>query len=141
MTAKPKTDASIRRRLAQQLQSRGYELLEAPDIGASACTIDVSAGRLHAFHMAGHGLLNVLMPVALRLGLRADGEVTDVTGGEPSADDLRDARTSLEDIIANGRLDDPACPDRPKGATHIIVTQADGQRVVRRNGFDASTLN
>lgn len=124
-------------RIEQQLQTRGYELLDARS-AAKGSTFEVCAGRWHAFDTTKHGALNVLVPVAMKVSVDAGGEVTALKGGQPSADDLAAAAASLADVIAAGRLDDPARNLRAAHATHEVVAQADGKRSVRRRGFDAS---
>lgn len=130
-------------RFRQELKARGFELLDQGDAATltaapASTTVRVSAARLHPFDMPGHGRLHVLVPVNLTVHLGADGGVAEVDGGDLSTDDLQAARMSLGDIIANGRLEDPMSHVREPAATHVVVTEADGRRVVRRVGFDAS---
>lgn len=104
----------------------------------SSGVLDVSVGCLHAFDVPGHGVLQALVPVQARLRLDAHGGIGALTGGVPSAHDLAAAHTGLLDLAAAGRLQDAANGTMPRRATHAVFTDADGRRVVRRIGYDAT---
>jgi len=111
-----------------------------PDAGgAGGNALDVSASRRHAFRRAPFGTLDVPIPVSLRLQLDANGDISSVSGGNPSKDDIQAASTWLDDLIANQQLDDPEGATRSPRATHTIERTSDGSRVVRRRRFNAGS--
>jgi len=128
--ATPRSEPDVRAAIAEWLATaRGLE--DAAVTGAN--------GRYHARARAlarvdALGGVHVSLPIEAHVAVGASGGIESVSGGEPDAASRDEAIAFVRGLIANGAIAPEGGGPAP-GATHRIVVDEKGRRVVRRARF------